>query len=253
MGPLDALSLVEMTLSLCKSLYHKFQTTKSNPQLCEDLAKKVQSLHDLVGTINQSGRVPSHVCRALKALCKNLQSANGLMDEFYDISPFFSFLKSDSIRENFSRVDKKLQDSLQILSTALQVQHGKMLDRVYDTLRDRSSCSRPPLPDLQTSRSPSAAVPAAYCGVPMTGVAAAPSMVPTSALLVPQVFPGVPTTSSFSVTSTTFVSPGVSSRAVKAALKSMPQINIDQIYAAEQPAVTVRCSLLPSKSRLRKI
>lgn len=247
----DALSLVDMALSLCKSLYRMFQNMKSNRQLSSDLAKKVQALQDLIGTINRSGHVPSHVCRALKALCENLDSAKGLMAKFQNISPVFGFLKSDSIKEKFLCVDKKLNDSLQILSTALQVQHGRVLGEVYDTVRKQSPCRRPPLPEFQTSRSPSVAVSAACGCAPMSPtVAAVPSMVPTSPVLVPLVFTCAPTPSSFSATSTTFVSRGVSTKALKAALKSIPQINVSQMYAADQPAVIGRCSMLPSESGL---
>lgn len=248
MEPLDALSLIDMALSLCKSLHRMFETMKTNRQLCQDLAKKVQALQDLVGTINRSGRIPSHVCRALKALCEHLDSADGLMAKFKNISPVVGFLKSGNIKEKFSCIDKKLNDSLQILSTALQVQHGRVLDRVYYTVGNQSSHSRPPLPDLQTFRSPSVAVPAACCGVPMSPtVAAIPSMAPTSAVMVPLVFTGAPATSSFSATSTTYISRGVSPKALKVALESIPQI-----YAAGQPAVIGRCSLLPSKSKLKR-
>lgn len=254
MEPLDALSLVEMALSLCRTLYSMFQDMKTNRQICRDLAKKVRALQGLVGTINRSGRIPSGVCRALKALYENLESAHGLMAQFSQISPLSGLLKSSNIKEKFSCVDKKLNDSHQILNTALQIQHGRVLDRVYETVKGRSSSSRPPLPDLQTWSSTSAAVPAACCGAPMSSaVAAVPFMVPTSAVMVPLVFPGAPTTSSFSATSTTFISRGVSPQALKTALASRPQINISQIYSAQQPAVIGSCSLLPSKSGSNKI
>lgn len=231
-----------------------FQTMKTNRQLCQDLAKKVQALQELVvGTINRSGHIPSHVRRALKTLCENLDSAHVLMAEFSNLSPFFGYLKSDSIKEKFSCVDKKLGDSLQILSTALQVQHGRVLDKVYNIVRNQISYSRPPLPHLQTSGSPSVALPAAGSSVPMSPtVAAIPCMVPTSAVMVPLAFTSAPMPCSFSATSTTSVSRGVSSVALKAALKSIPKINISQICPAEQPAVIGSCSLLPSKSRLKK-
>lgn len=254
MEPLDALSLVEMAVSLCRTLYRMFKEMKTNRQICRDLAKKVEALQGLVGNINRSGHVPSVVCRALKALCKNLESAHGLMAKFSQISPLPGLLKSNDIKEKFSCVDKKLNDSHQILNTALQIQHGRVLDRVYETVKGQNSSSRPSLADLQTWSSTSAAVPAACCGAPMSSaVAAVPFMVPTSAVMVPLVFPGAPTTSSFSATSTTFISRGVSPQALKTALASRPQINISQIYSAQQPAVIGSCSLLPSKSGSNKI
>lgn len=254
MEPWDALSLVDMALSLCKTLYSMFQAMETNRQLCRDLAKKVEALQDLVRSINRSGHVPSAVCRALKALCENLDSARGLMAKFSQVSPLSGLLKSNNIKEKFSCVDKKLNDSHQILNTALQIQHGRVLGRVYKTVSDLRPSSRPPLPDIQTWRSTSTAEPAICSGTPMSSaVAAVPLVVPTSAVIVPLVFSAAPTTSSFSATSTTFVSRGVSPQALKAALALRPQINISQIYSAQQPAVIGRCSLLPSKSGSTKI
>lgn len=253
MEPWDALGLVDLALSLCNGLFSMFQTMKTNRQLCRDLAKKVEALQGLVGTIHRSDQVPLEVCKALKALCENLDTAHGLVAKFSNVSPISGFLKSDSIKEKLLCVDKKLIDSLQILTTSLQVQHGRVLNRVYETVKDLSPCSRPPLPDLQTSRSPTAAVPAACCGAPISPTAAAvPFMVPTSPVMVPLVFTTTPTPGSFTATSTTFVSRGVSSKALKAALQSRPQINISQIYAAEHPAVTGRYSLLPAQFALNK-
>lgn len=253
MEPWDALSLVDMALSLCKTLYSMFQAMKTNRQLCRDLAKKVQALQDPVRSINRSGHVPSVVCRALKSLCENLDSARGLVAKFSQISPLSGLLKSNNITEKFSCVDKKLNDSHQILNTALQIQHGRVLGRVYDTVSDLRPSRRPALPDLKTCRSTSAAVPAACSGASTgSAVAAGPLVVPTSGVMVPLVLPGGPATSSFSATSTTFVCRGISPQALKAALALRPQINITQIYSAEQPAVIGRCSLLPSQSGSNK-
>lgn len=251
MEPWDAVGLMDIVLSFCQTLHRMFQNMKSNRQLCHDLAKKVRALQDLMGTINRSGQVPSHVCRALKGLCENLDSAYGLMAKFANISPVLGFLKSDNIKDKLSCVDKKLSDSLQILSAALQVQHGIVLDKVYYTVRQQRSHSRPPIPEFQTSGSPSVAVPAACGSVPTSPAGAAvSSTVPTSPVfMVPLVFTAAPTTSSFSAT---FVSRGVSSKALNAALKSIPQIDVNHLNAADQPVVIGRCSLLPSKSGLVK-
>lgn len=249
MEPLDALGLVELALSLCSSLCRMFQTMKTNRQLCGDLAKKVQAVQDLVGTVEQSGRVPSHVRGALKVLCEHLDFARNLIAKFSKMSKVSGFLKSDDIKEKLSCVDKKLNDSLQILTTALQVQHGRVLHRVFDTVKDQSSHSRPPPPDFQAKGSPTVAVPAACYGVPMSPtMAAIPSMVPTSPVMVPLVFTAAPTAGSYYATSKTYVSRGVSSKALKEALKSRPQINISQIFSAEQPAVIGRYSLVPSRT-----
>lgn len=254
MEPWDALSLVDLAVSLCSSLYRMFQTMKTNRVLCQDLAKKVQALQDLVRTINRSGRVPSAVCRALRALCENLDSAHSLMEKFSTISPMSGFLKSDKLKEKLLSVDKKLADSHQILQTALQIQHSRVLDKVYRTVRDQSSSSRSPLPDRQTWSSTSGAV-VPSCSAPESpaAVAAVPFMVPMPTVMVPLVLPGAPTTSSYTTTTTTFVSRGVSPKALKTALALRPQINISQIFSAEQPALIGRCSLLPSEPGLNKI
>lgn len=238
MDPWDALGLVDLALTMCKSLYSMFSSMKNNKQLYGDLAKKVKALEDQVRTIKKgSGSIPSGVCRALKTLCENLDFAQNLMLRYSKISPVSGFVKSKSLKEKFLNVDKRLTDSLHILSTAMQIEHGKVLHKVYDTVRgkrpsspsQRTSAPKAPSPTSTLTPStppPTPTSPAACLMAPMYPFV--PVMMPMATAMAPTAFPRAATP--MTCHTTTFVSKGVSPPALKAALASRPVINISQIY-----------------------
>lgn len=242
MDPWDGLGLVDFALTMCKSLYSMFSTMKNNKQLYGDLAKKVKALEDQVRTIKKgSGHIPSGVCRALKALCENLDFAQELMLRYSDISPVSGFVKSKSLKEKFLNVDKRLTDDLHMLSTAMQIEHGKVLHKVYDTVRGKRPSSlseRTSAPEALSPTSnptpstppPTPTSPAAYLMAPMYPFV--PVMMPMTAAMAPAAFPQAATP--MTCHTTTFVSKGVSPRALKAALASQPVININQIYTTRK-------------------
>lgn len=225
MNPLDALGLVDFALTMCKSLHGVLSTMKSNKQLCGELAEKVKALEDQVRTINKgSGRIPSGVRRALKTLCGNLDFAQKLMLSYSKISPVSGFVKSKSLKEKFLKVDKRLTESLNILSAAMQIEHGRVLHRVYDTVRGE----RPSSPSERTSapETPTATSPATHFMAPPYPFV--PVMMPMATAVVPVALPQA--AMPMRCRTTTFVSKGVSPSALKAALASRPVINISQIY-----------------------
>lgn len=243
MDPGDALGLVDFALTMCKSLYSMFFTMKNNKQLCGDLAKKVKALEDQVRTIKKgSGRIPSGVCRALTTLCENLDFAQNLMFRYSKISPVSGFVKSKSLKEKFLNVDKRLTDSLQILSAAMQIEHGKVLHEVYDTVRKKrpsSSSQRTSAPETQSPAStptlstppPTPTSPGAYLMAPTYPFV--PVMMPMATAMAPAAFPRAATP--MTCHTTTFVSKGVSPQALKAGLASRPVINFSQIYTTGMP------------------
>lgn len=139
------LGLIDLALSLCKTIYSMLGAVKANKQLCRELAHKVKSLEELILSVSgRSGQISSPVYKAMKNLCENLESARNLMVEFSTMKAFFCFLMSSSVKEKFQDMDKKLSDNLHMLSGALLVEQRKVLDQVYATVKGGRQCPDPP-------------------------------------------------------------------------------------------------------------
>ncbi|XP_051238884.1 uncharacterized protein LOC127353586 isoform X2 [Dicentrarchus labrax] len=145
-GLLD-FGLVENILSICKSIYQMAENVKANKERCQRVAQRVKGLEELVLTIKQRGpgQVSVTVENALKELCTTLSSANAMMVKYSRTKAFKSFLRSDSHEDMFCKINESLTDNFQILSGALQIEHGNILQKVYETVsvrrQDEEYCS----------------------------------------------------------------------------------------------------------------
>lgn len=245
----DALGLLDIVLSLCKTIYNMVENVKANKQFCQQLAEKVKSLEELVLTINKrSGRISSALYKALKKLRETLNSAQNLMMDFSKIKAFSSFIMSSSLKEKFQNMDKRLTDDLCILSGALLIEQGNVVHKLYDTVNGRRrSPTRPttttPPPSIETPIS--ATVPTATMPVscimsltqmyrPMTPVPVSGVMtpMPVCGFMAPMALPGTMTLFSFS---TTIISKSttVSPRLIKTHFTSQSVINLNQLFSTK--------------------
>lgn len=249
MEPGDALALVDMVLSLCKTIYNMVANVKANKRFCQQLAEKVKSLENLVLTVNKrSGRISSSVFKALKNLCETLNSAQNLMVDFSKIKAFPSFIMSSSLKEKFLNMDKRLTDDLHILSGALLIEQGNMVHKLYDTVTGRR---RPPTRPTTTTPPPSietpisATIPTATAPVsrimfptqmyrPMTPVPVSCIMtpMPVCGFMTPMALPGTMTPFSFSTTIVS-KSTAMSPRFIKTHFTSQPVINLNQLFSKQ--------------------
>lgn len=201
MDPVDALGLVDLALSLCKTIYDMVGAVKANKQLCRELADRVKSLEELVLSVRgRSGPISSPVHKALEKLCENLESARSLMVEFSSMKTFSWFVKSGSLKAKFQDVDRRLSDNLHMLSGALLVEQREVLHDVYATVRGATWCPAPPKaskppPGVETAASPSvlaAAAPVRCVVSPlpvygfMTPISCPPTIISISTQLSPQ-------------------------------------------------------------------
>eukprot|EP00064_Thunnus_orientalis_P024432 superscaffoldBa00010476_g24727 len=140
---------IEPVLGLCKTIYDLVEKTKTNKERCQRLAQRVKDLEELVLTIKQRGpgQMSDTVTNALKQLCITLESASELMKKYSQTTGFKSFLKSVSHEDNFCKVNERLTDTFQLLSGALQIEHGNILYKLYENVSGRRQgeeyCSGP--------------------------------------------------------------------------------------------------------------
>lgn len=221
MEPGDVLGVVDLILSVCKTIYNMANDAKANKKRCQQIAERVKVLEDLVLTIRQRGcsRISSSVFKALKELRGSLDSAQTLIRQFSRTKAFVGFVMSSRLKDRFDEMDSRLTDNLQVLSGALLIEQGDVLHEVYQTVRGRKqppARSTSPTPSALSSIAapdqmsvPTAATPACSTMPPMqmcspttvTPVSYIMAPMPVSSFMTPIMpLPGAMTPVSFSTT-----------------------------------------------------
>lgn len=131
------MEFVEPILSLAATIYKLVENVKANKKRCQRVAGRVRPLEELVSSIKERKAVQASadVKKALKELKATLKFAQKLIEKYTSASWVMRFLKSSSHTEEFSSLNKQLNDSFQILALALQLEHGNALYTVFETLR----------------------------------------------------------------------------------------------------------------------
>lgn len=220
MEPGDVLGVVDLILSVCKTIYNMANDAKANKKRCQQIAERVKVLEDLVLTVRQRdrSRISSSVYKALMELCRSLDSAQTLMMQFSRTKAFVGFVTSSRLKDRFNDMDCRLTDNLQLLSGALLIEQGDVLHKVYKTVRGRKqppTRATSPTPSSLSSitapvqRSvPTDATPARSIMSPMQMYSPATLMpvsyimapMPVSSFMTPVPLPGTMTPVSFSTT-----------------------------------------------------
>ncbi|XP_029992831.1 mucin-2-like [Sphaeramia orbicularis] len=141
---------VDHVLTLCTSIYRIVENAKANKERCQRVAKRVKALEELVLTIKQRGlcQFSDPVNNALREIYQTLSSAKALITKFTEAKPVMNILKSSSNEDKFAKINERLNDNFQILSGALQIEHGDTLNRMCHTLsRCRSLSQQGDTPD----------------------------------------------------------------------------------------------------------
>lgn len=211
MEPGDVLGVVDLILSVCKTIYNMANDAKANKKRCQQIAERVKVLEDLVLTIRQrdSSRISSSVYKALMELCRSLDSAQTLIMQFSQTKAFVGFVMSGRLKDRFNDMDSRLTDNLQVLSGALLIEQGDVLHKVYKTVRGRKqppTRSTSPTPSSLSSimapiqmSVPTAATPAHSIMSPMQ-MYSPTTLTPVSYIMAPMPLPGTMTPVSFSTT-----------------------------------------------------
>ncbi|KAI3370729.1 hypothetical protein L3Q82_007107 [Scortum barcoo] len=139
-GPQLIMDFVEPILSIITQIYSLAENVKANKDRCQRVAQRSKALQELVLTIKQRGpgQISTPLENALRELCASLEEAKTLMMKFSQTKGVKSFWKSGSHEEKFNKVNERLTDNFQVLSGALQIEHGTMLSKVYQTVSGRS-------------------------------------------------------------------------------------------------------------------
>eukprot|EP00064_Thunnus_orientalis_P026164 superscaffoldBa00015578_g26648 len=186
---------IEPILGLCKTILDLVEKTKTNKERCQRLAQRVKDLEELVLTIKQRrpGQMSDTVTNALKQLCITLESARELMRKYSQTTRFKSFLKSMSHEDKFCKVNERLTDTFQLLSGALQIEHGNILYELYDNVSGRrwgeEYCSGPtdpvPAPCMLPSAPPCSPIPSTpvTCMTPSASVCSPVSPTPVTCMI----------------------------------------------------------------------
>lgn len=116
---------------------------KSNKERCRELTKKVESLEKVVSQIQLRGQgsVSDFMKNTLKDLRSNLQSTSEWMEKYTQKKHLNKFMGGGNYEEKFRKLNQKLSENCQLLTLALQVEHGEKIDMIYDTLAQRGSAA----------------------------------------------------------------------------------------------------------------
>lgn len=184
---------VEPILSLCMSIYQLAENVKANKDRCQRVAKRVKALEELVLTIRQRGlcQFSTPVNSALKELHMTLSAAKAVIMKYSETKPVMKILKSGSTEDKFNKINERLNDNFQILSGALQIEHGDTLNRMCNTLSRRSGFE---VTDIGFGNQTSLMSQDSVCSPVAPPMTSRPLMSPTTSTPVPMIAPAPPVT-----------------------------------------------------------
>ncbi|XP_068169653.1 mixed lineage kinase domain-like protein [Antennarius striatus] len=128
------MDVIDPIISIASEIYTLVENVKANKKRCQRVSQRVRALEDLVRSIKQTEhkRTSADVERALKELCITLKSAQEFIIKFTLANWLERVLKCNSHGDEFHSINERLNDAFQVLSGALQVQHGNTLHQVFE-------------------------------------------------------------------------------------------------------------------------
>lgn len=128
------MDFIEPILSIASEIYKLVETVKANKSRCWRVCERVKALDELVRSIQKRGakQTSAEVATALQELSLTLESARELVRKYTLANWMERVLKSGSHGEEFSSLNERLNDTFQVLSGALQVEQGNVLNQVFE-------------------------------------------------------------------------------------------------------------------------
>lgn len=167
----NILSPIELTLSLIKHVYNAAQTAKANKDRCQLIAKRVKALEEVVLSIRQQGLVAGCISstteNALKELCTTLVAAKNLMVKHSRDGTVMGLWRAGSNGEKINEINDRLNHSSQVLSMALQIEQGNVLQRVFQTVSGNKQVGFEHCGEHASSKAAIPAIPAMPMPMPM--------------------------------------------------------------------------------------
>ncbi|XP_020787832.1 mixed lineage kinase domain-like protein [Boleophthalmus pectinirostris] len=128
------MDFIEPILSIASAIYDLVENVKANKKRCHRVADRVKALEELVQSARKRKAILKSdvVEKGLQELTITLTSARDLIEKYTQASWVQRILKSGSHLDGFTTVNERLNDAFQVLSGALQVEHGDMIYEVFE-------------------------------------------------------------------------------------------------------------------------
>lgn len=128
------MDFVEPILSIASEIYQLVETVKANRKRCRRVCERVKALNELVRSIQKQGpeKTSDEVTTALQELSLTLELARDVVRKYTLANWVERVLKSGSHGDEFSSLNERLNDTFQVLSGALQVEQGNVLNQVFE-------------------------------------------------------------------------------------------------------------------------
>lgn len=131
---------LDLVLNLAETVIQMGQNSKQNKDRCQRVTKRVRALQELVIKLKEKdpAQISKLVSNALKELSVTLISAQNIMKKYKKSNAAKNFIKHSSYEEKFNKINDQLDDTFQVLSGALQIEHGDILNKVLDAVTEKS-------------------------------------------------------------------------------------------------------------------
>ncbi|XP_061750407.1 mucin-2-like [Nerophis ophidion] len=183
------LDLLDKTIGLCFTVYETVKKAKHNKQRCHELVHRVRLLEAMVLSLKRRPQcISANVRSSLLVLIGSLTKAEELVRKVSNANQAVGFFNAGDNESKFKELTQKLGEDVQLLSIALQIHDGNVLDSVYSQVAPSSEPCKSdlePNTDAWTDQSQKFSVPTSPATMvpksPVTMVPRSPlTMVPTS-------------------------------------------------------------------------
>ncbi|XP_061896684.1 mucin-2-like [Entelurus aequoreus] len=124
--------LLDKTIGLCFTIYETVKKAKYNKQRCQELVKRVRLLEEMVMSLKRRPQsISANVRSSLLELIGSLTKAMELVKKVSNAKPAVGFFNAGDHESKFKELTQKLSEDVQLLSMALQIHDGNVLDSVY--------------------------------------------------------------------------------------------------------------------------
>ncbi|XP_056138090.1 mixed lineage kinase domain-like protein [Lampris incognitus] len=118
-------------LAMVSSIYILSDEVKANRKHCQRVAQRVRALEELVRAVKPE-QISPDVNRALEELKITLESTEQLIRKYASSSFLRRIINAYNHGEEFGILNERFNDAYQVLSLALQVDHGDKLNKVFE-------------------------------------------------------------------------------------------------------------------------
>ncbi|KAJ0069740.1 hypothetical protein NL108_012382 [Boleophthalmus pectinirostris] len=133
---------IDLIVSLATTVVKMAMNVKTNKERCERVAKRVIALQELVLKLKERDprRISEVVRNALNELSATLVNARDTMRKYQQQTNIVkTFVLSSAHEDKFLKINERLDDTFQVLSGALQIEHGEVLNQVLNAVAGKNN------------------------------------------------------------------------------------------------------------------